>query len=72
METAVARKKKPDAERQYSVETTIILTGAVATVTARSADEAREKIDAGRWDDLDYSGASLVDCSITGRVQEEE
>lgn len=52
-------------EQEYIVKMRVILEGAEAIVLASSVKEAREKTDAGQWEDFDSHIAEIVDWEVT-------
>jgi hypothetical protein len=55
---------------QYIIKCRVTLEGADMYVTADSPDDAKRKIEANEWDDIEYaSRAALVDWEPTGELK---
>ena len=57
---------------QFTIKCRVTLNGAIMTVDAETAEDAKIKAKSGDWDDIDWADAELTDWELRGTPKKEE
>jgi hypothetical protein len=56
----------------YVIKCRVTLDGADMIVQADDEVDAMRKAKSGDWDDIEYDGASVADCDVTGKPKQDD